>query len=391
MKYVYYGEYSSGLSSYLNKGEKSEDIKMNVDLYFNEVNRLLPEYQKLNEVKPEWLRDNSIEFNEDGTLKVTFITEGAGYQSALCYFIYDIGHKPSKISDINEIYIIFPNASERGSGGYMNPGDTMLLASDFSITTDSSRRYIGTPKNYTFKQGKGVGFILVSNGWRYNYVNTGLTNYSSISSMNPESNPLEKYHTAGVMLEIDTSKIVLGFEDVNRAKGGSDNDFNDCVILLTPSNINFIEKENIVDINANLPEAPSPYDVGWKKAIHKFENGDICEVLLKLLIPKDALQILMFSGEEKWKTNKAYIAEILCIAPTIEFEHYSDKYVGEYFESCCSYRNKDYIYNLYQTDVIEIAEGEDFSKVKKGIYFFKDRDLALNYSFAIGKIMPSYK
>lgn len=387
MKYVYYGNYNSGLSSYLNLDQNKNSNSKNIDNLLDEINKVLPESIPLHTSKPEWLKDNLIEFKKDGTLEVTFVMEGAGYQSALCYFIYDINNKPEKLSEINDIYILFPNFSARGSGGYLKSGDTMLLASEFSINLDSKRRNVGTPNNFVFKEGKGVGFLLIANGWRYDYVNVNNPTYSSISSMNPEKNILEKFHTVAVRLETDTGKIIMGFEDLNRTNGSGDNDFNDCVVLLTPNNIENIDNEHFVDENKDYPGAPKDYNVYWKKALAKTEEGDVTEVVMKLLVPKDAIQIITCRSTLKYKTNKAYIASIKGVGPKIFELHCSNKYQGKTFKSCYSNIDNNYFYNLYETKEIVVEEGTDFATTKSGIYFFMDEKTATDYDFSLGKII----
>jgi LruC domain-containing protein len=110
-----------------------------------------------------------------------------------------------------DITIIIPNASlGQGGGGAMYPGDTM---------------YIGR-----YPQGTSIGWVLFASGWNstsqmvFNESNT----YYSDFQYNPEVKEAEKLHSV-VLYDDERQVLVTGFEDMQRADGRSDNDFNDIV------------------------------------------------------------------------------------------------------------------------------------------------------------------
>lgn len=164
---------------------------------------------------------------------ITYVSEGAIFKDPIGYYTYPTGHKPNTINDISEIKYLFPNASGVGSGGDLVSGDRISLGNILA--------------------GTSIGFVLFSDGWdEYSQIITKKNDYFfSDESLNPESDHGKKQHS--VLLNYEKEDlVVIGFEDVNRESGKSDDDFNDVVLYLSSANKNAISKTNIVKLVAPI-------------------------------------------------------------------------------------------------------------------------------------------
>lgn len=183
---------------------------------------------------------------------VTFIDEGAGYRNVSGYFIYDLhdGYEvptkfngtswvPMEYSDRNLVdangksvlkkTIVFPNASLKGSGGNLSPGNRVKLLYNPSNPAEK------------FPNNIGIGFFLVPNGWNGSTV---VNTMERVYTYNKFNNPAIENGSIQTVLLSDTQNtdetlgtFILGFEDIMRPQG--DQDFNDLIIKIaySPSNI----------------------------------------------------------------------------------------------------------------------------------------------------------
>ncbi len=200
--------------------------------FLDDVNASLPEYLPVPKHNPEYLNpgiERNLILKEQCDVWITFVHEGAGYKNSLFYFVYNKNNKPTSITQIDSFITIFPNASYSGSGGGMNSGNKV---------------YIGR-----FGADTAIGFALAANAWNGTTPTAGAGIYTSISSMNPETNPANKEHVV-LLYDNPTQRFLIGFEDINRDQG-SDNDFNDAIIYATANPVKAIETTNI------LPTTPS--------------------------------------------------------------------------------------------------------------------------------------
>ncbi|MEM7309040.1 MAG: LruC domain-containing protein [Planctomycetota bacterium] len=188
-------------------------------------------------------------FSEPATVQIVFVWEGAGYRNSLGWFTYrdeDDGSVSILSSDL-----LIPDASFP-SVGSAAIGDTYDLKS-----------LEGAPR--IFYPGEKVGFFLVADGYSSEPLiqswdpaavaipsNDPETNatfgrgcYTSITKLNPEyaegAVDLAR-HLAMLWLPAQPGflgaqpHLVSGFEDLRRT-GGSDDDFNDLVFIVTASPI----------------------------------------------------------------------------------------------------------------------------------------------------------
>ncbi|MCF7945124.1 MAG: DUF4114 domain-containing protein, partial [Spirochaetia bacterium] len=212
-RYVLPFSSNSAMAAYgLPEGMVSVDVSS--DLLEN-INASLPEYQSVPEAHPEFLEDEdnvtNLSLTAEANVAVTFIHEGAAYTNALAFLAYPELEAPINApgmrddldgDDVNDMSIIFPNASFAYSGGMLETGDTVELGS--------------------FPAGTVLYWALISNSWSNSRgENDEKVIYFSNPEWNPESDPSKKQHT--VLLKDlsgdDEVTFVVGFEDLNRSYG----------------------------------------------------------------------------------------------------------------------------------------------------------------------------
>ena len=169
----------------------------------------LPEGQNAITAHPEYFQNSvfkEIYIQEEAEVFMTFLHEGAGYRNTLGYYYYDADNPPSSEEDLIKI-VIFPNASAAGSGGNLDPGNTMELLGSFDANTV-------------------IGFFLISNGWQSNGVTNGIDTQYTI----PEFNNFGDTQTI-IFHDQTCNATVVCFEDINVTSGG-DKDFNDAIFQI---------------------------------------------------------------------------------------------------------------------------------------------------------------
>jgi len=217
----------------------------------SKVLRLLPEGHRLETTSPLLTEDNqaNILLKKDANIKVAFVDEGAGYTNSLGFFSFDKTQMAGLTSSSITERIIFPNFSKIGAGGNLTLGDTVDLG--------------------TITAGTGVGFTLVSNGWRSNQVRTDRTAnqiFRTVKGLNPESTANKlNYHT--VLLSDPASQVlVIGIEDLNRENSAyndygyaTDDDFNDAVLAICVDPFDAIEDvDTLINIDTGSSTVPPP-------------------------------------------------------------------------------------------------------------------------------------
>jgi LruC domain-containing protein len=207
------------------------------------INASLPEGQNLALTHAQYLTGTStLNINKTTDVYFTFVSEGAGYQSAIGFYTYQTGNPPTTgggagtfFGGIDKIQLILPNASSIGSGGGLKSGDKVKLG--------------------TFSAGTSIGFVLLQNAWTGNGVNLSGQKFYSDNSLNPETSGGLKSHTA--LLYDDVHNVYLvGMEDCNRQSSNtnpsgftSDNDFNDVVFYLTTTTSSAVSNTGVNTID----------------------------------------------------------------------------------------------------------------------------------------------
>lgn len=384
MRLIYVSNFNSlGIPTLLNKGPNSENIKKTIsNAVLNEVNSRFPERKLLFHSHPEWIKDNNMIILNDCQIKVTFVDEGAGYKNAFGYYFYETINPPKKVSDIDDVYIIFPNASKSGSGGSLTAGDTMQLAYEYTTLTIGNL-IIGTPTNYTFPKDYSIGFVIFANGWKGNNVNKNSNRYFTNSFFNPEKADWLKRHTALVKLDSEPL-LVMGIEDLPRNKSFCDHDFNDLIVIFEFDDLNSLSEDSYSEDDDPTNNPPTEYKVGYKKAFTTVnENGlnKITEVIITLYIPLTSTVIKhVYTG--KFRTNSAYVKSIIGINKVLfKFNTAEENYIGHSFNTAHSYQNSSFIYTKNDWVNAEILDLDEKSH-GSGIYFFASYEEARDYTFS---------
>lgn len=212
----------------------------------SECDNKYPNGTNITVIHPDWIRniptDLEMEVNE---VKVTFVNEGAGYRNAFGYYVYETAKPPTTVAEISRIYFIFPNASlGNGGGGNMSTGDTVKLCYSCDTTLENGLLFADlNTVNYTFPAGTSIGWVIFANGWNGSKVNTGVAKYYSQTNLNPEKTESKRVHLISAQSTVDPSKIIYGFEDLNR-DSGSDNDFNDLLYYVTYSPLSSLSRSS---------------------------------------------------------------------------------------------------------------------------------------------------
>jgi LruC domain-containing protein len=201
---------------------------------------------------------------------VTFFSEGAGYENGVGFFTYDPNLPPSRdskfVNTLRTEQIIFPRAS--------TPAPLQ------SATGEGTTVYLGQFDGGA--KGLGIGFFVAANGWIWSTGRT-LANGSkyagvketqdkgwifySLRALNPETAVGNlNQHTILLQDKLLTGptdgrkyqRLLFGFEDVRRDLGGSDNDFNDVLMVVHASPVD--KNDDINTIMPNLSTLPQLTD-----------------------------------------------------------------------------------------------------------------------------------
>jgi LruC domain-containing protein len=223
------GSYVTSIGSYNSLGVPNYLVSPNdvIDAaLLNDLNAALPEKQPVPTYRPAYLtqtNQTNLVLREEADVWVTFLHEGAGYRNVLCYYTYQENDPPLTTSDIDTLFVAFPNVSFVNSGGGLVSGNKVWLGK--------------------FEPGTVVGWALIANGYNGSAVTSGIGIYYSNSNLNPEVNPANKKHCL-LLNDLSRDKFILSFEDQNR-EGTTDNDFNDAIFFVSANPIRAIDMTGI--------------------------------------------------------------------------------------------------------------------------------------------------
>ncbi len=184
--------------------------------------------------------------DEDATVQVSFLWEGAGYKNAFGYFTY--AENPDGSVTIHDKQLILTNSSFPGAG-QLATGDTVTLRDKDKLVR-------------VFPAGTRIGFFILADSFgrdnlvsewdpetaiapstdpQVNKTQVNRACYTTIDRINPEvHNNHADLSRHFVMLRLDgrpgfldgNDFLVTGLEDLDRS-ANSDDDFNDIVFLVT--------------------------------------------------------------------------------------------------------------------------------------------------------------
>ncbi len=196
--------------------------------FLADVNTSLPERKSVPVNKPQYLASNAeknLVLSEQCDVWITFVHEGAGQRNTLFYFVYNKNNKPTTIAQVDSFITILPNASFMNSGGGLVAGNKVFIG--------------------RFGADTAIGFAIAANGWNGTNNILSAPFFTTISSMNPETNAANREHTV-LLYDNPTQRFLIGFEDVNRnPSGSSDNDFNDLIFYATANPTKAIQTTTI--------------------------------------------------------------------------------------------------------------------------------------------------
>ncbi|GJQ64508.1 MAG: hypothetical protein SCALA702_35610 [Melioribacteraceae bacterium] len=245
---------SQGVPDYLEA--QGDEIS---DALLARVRASLPESQRLPQIHPEYLSSSSqtnIWLTEQADVYVTYVGEGAGYKNVLGFYHYNSGNPPQTINDIaSTMTVIFPNVSNSGSGGGLNPGDKVNIGN--------------------FPANTVIGWFVAANGYRNGNVTNGHWLLFSDKGLNPESDTTLQQHNV-LLNDIGEDRVILAFEDIRRDYGSCDQDFNDAIFYVSATPTNAISYDNISIIED--PENKDRIDLVVSKSADLTEPFDGDEV-----------------------------------------------------------------------------------------------------------------
>ncbi|MGD7652028.1 MAG: DUF4114 domain-containing protein [Verrucomicrobiales bacterium] len=186
------------------------------------ANKSLSEQTTVDSINSISLDPSDLVLAEDATVRVYFLSEGAGYKNSLG--ISTTGGGP--VSD--DAALIFPNASSAsglgGSNSDTRSSSEPLAAGDFVD--------LGT-----YTAGTTLDFFLIANG-----ATGGSQYYSTDLSLNSDG-----IVHAVTLAQDGSAYLIIGFEDLY---GGGDEDYNDLLIAVE---INSANVSNLVSLNTPEP------------------------------------------------------------------------------------------------------------------------------------------
>jgi LruC domain-containing protein len=225
----------------------------------NDLNASLPEKKPVPVNHPEYIAStvpNNLDILETCDVWITYITEGAGWMNSLGFFTFPTNSPPASAASIDTIKIIFPNLSNTGSNGGLNPGNKVYLG--------------------RFPAGRSIGWVVVPYGW--NGKGTYVGNYViySIPSFNPEPDANLKKHMI-VLRDAARLQFLYAFEDTRRDQAGVDQDFNDGVLYVKVNPVTAINTLNMPSIITTQTDTdgdgiPNDFDDYPNDASKAFDN-----------------------------------------------------------------------------------------------------------------------
>lgn len=253
MNRFYMGTFNNqGVPNYLESPNHVIDAQFLAD-----INSSFPEAVPINPTYLSNSNEHDFKLTEACDVWVVFVHEGAGYKNVLGYYSYDLNNPPQSPADIDSGMIVFPNVSFTNSGGGLATGNKVYLGQ--------------------FGAGKGIGFFLVSDGFRNGGVTNGIKTWYSNPAFNDESQPSKKKHNI-VLVDQARDIFLMGFEDLIRSNGGSDEDFNDALFLVEANPIEAVDTDGFPppdyvgtdDDNDGIPNNLDDYPTDPERAFNNY-------------------------------------------------------------------------------------------------------------------------
>lgn len=236
-KWVYMSSYTTGSTGGVPANLEPVNDPVSQTL-LNDLNATLPERKSVPVYHPEFLAStvpNNLVLLEECDVWITYITEGAGWNNSFGFFVFNSSQPPTSADKIDTVKLIFPNLSNTGSGGGLNPGNKVKLG--------------------RFPAGKSIGFVVVPHGWNGNGVYIPPTNpyiIYSIPAFNPEPDNLKKHML--ILRDATRLQFLFSFEDWRRDDSPCDHDFNDGILYIKANPVSAVNTEGMPPIVTTQPD-----------------------------------------------------------------------------------------------------------------------------------------
>jgi LruC domain-containing protein len=253
------------------------------------INNSVPEYQPVPTYHPNYLTQGyktDIDIIQTSEVWLTFVHEGAGYTNSLGYYKYPTNNPPTSASQIDSVYLVFPNASYYNSGGGLHSGNRVSIG--------------------TFQPGTSIGFVCISNGWNGTAVGDGYFRLFSDKNLNSQTNPALKQQSI-LLYDNTNQQCYICFEDIKRDQASCDNDFNDLVFYAKANPINGISINNVASVDNGVDSDGD----GVSDAFDAFPNNS--NLAYKNTYPS-AQQYGTLSFEDLWPGKGDYDFNDLVVA-----------------------------------------------------------------------------
>jgi len=178
------------------------------------INHTLTDGVDLRKSHPELLSTTAIAdipITQKSDVFITFIRQDGTYNNTFAFYTYPTNQPPKSTEDIKEIIYVFPSAGKQ------------------TPLTEGDKAKIGT-----FEPGISIGFVLMQASYdaSTNSVKNKVVHFCSNDVLNPEVDPALKKHAVLISYPPE-SKVLIGFEDLDRTIPNCDHDFNDLVVYAT--------------------------------------------------------------------------------------------------------------------------------------------------------------
>ncbi len=209
---------TTGLPECLEEFEFCAELPAHMDI-------TLPERVNAFVNRPDYFLNQNleVELEENAHLSIVFISEGAAFHNTFGYYYYPSNNPPTSVEDIQStMHIVYPDASEIYSGGYLQAGDMVRIPE-------------------VFPAGTTVGFFMLANAFKDGDVTEGLYQHYTRPEFNYKG--LQQHL---LMYDSICGAVTIGIEDILSDRG--DKDFNDLVFQLLIEPETAFNKEMIVQI-----------------------------------------------------------------------------------------------------------------------------------------------
>ncbi|MBK7709842.1 MAG: DUF4114 domain-containing protein [Bacteroidales bacterium] len=277
------------LGPYTTLGVPTELVKPDdiIDVSFlTDLNNLLPEKISLPSTHPQYFFDSNqsdIILNSASDLWMTFVSEGSGTSNTLAFYKFREGKPPVLATDIDTLFIVFPNIRFSGHNGGLVSGNKVFLGS--------------------FPKGTGIGFAMITNGWNGKSLSKGINTFYPDKMLNPEKDLALRNH-AVLLNDSGRGRYLLSFEEkIRNSGGGADDDFNDAIFYVTANPVKAVNPENVIVTeyathdadNDGITDVFDDYPKDPEKAFNNYypSKGVLVHWLLKIHGLKVAIMTLM--------------------------------------------------------------------------------------------------